>query len=262
MLSPIREIAKQAGEVIMEYYQPDGMDEVIAKGDGSPVTIADREAEALITPLLRQLTPDVPVIGEEASDGGSLPDISGGQFWLVDPLDGTKDFIKGLGEFTVNIALVLDGRPVMGVIYAPAIDEEYGACGVGTAFERRGNGADTPIEVVTPDLGKLRILGSRNHGNPEALEKFMNGREVGSFVARSSSLKFCEVAAGRADIYPRFGNTCEWDTAAGQAILEGAGGVVTSTDGGLFPYAKADRKFLNDGFIAWGGVGPAEWLGG
>ncbi|MEM6904171.1 MAG: 3'(2'),5'-bisphosphate nucleotidase CysQ, partial [Pseudomonadota bacterium] len=231
-----------------------------AKGDGSPVTIADREAEALITPLLKELAPSVPVIGEEATDEGMMPDISGGRFWLVDPLDGTKDFIKGKGEFTVNIALVLDGRPVLGVIYAPAIDEEYGAFGLGTAFECLGGGEDRALEVATPDESDLRILGSRNHGDPEAMARFLDGRSIGSFIARSSSLKFCEVAAGRADIYPRFGNTCEWDTAAGQAILEGAGGVVTSTDGGLFPYAKTDRKFLNDGFIAWGGVSPAEWL--
>ena len=261
LLDPIRDYARRAGAVIMTHYQPGGMgDDVEAKGDGSPVTAADREAEAIITPLLNALTPEIPVIGEEAASAGDLPEIKQGPFWLVDPLDGTKGFIKGSGEFTVNIALIVDQRPVLGVIYAPAFDEEFGGYGIDTAFMKQGDGADQPISVTSPPPAKVRVTASKNHRNQSALDAFLAGREVADCDARSSSLKFCEVAAGRADIYPRFGPTCEWDTAAGHAILEAAGGLVTDVNGGPFEYGKADRKVLNDSFIAWGGTDPAEWF--
>jgi 3'(2'), 5'-bisphosphate nucleotidase len=259
-LSAIREIAAEAGAITMRHYQPGGFEGAEAKGDGSPVTAADREAEAAITPRLKALTPNIPVIGEEAADAGTLPSIGQGPFWLVDPLDGTKEFIKGSGEFTVNIALIVSGRPLLGVVLAPAIDEEYGGCGIGTAFQRIGSRGDEEISVTDPVPAALRIVASRSHRNDDALDAFMKGREIGEVVCRGSSLKFCDVAAGRADIYPRFGPTCEWDTAAGHAVLEAAGGYVTDETGGLFPYGKVERKFLNTGFIAWGGAEAGDWF--
>ncbi|MEO0392139.1 MAG: 3'(2'),5'-bisphosphate nucleotidase CysQ [Pseudomonadota bacterium] len=261
LIEPIRHLAREAGNLIEGYYNPNGLDGVLEKTDGSPVTIADREAEAFITPALQKLTPDVPVIAEEAAEAGKLPTLTHGNFWLVDPLDGTKGFTKGSGEFTVNIALMVDYRPILGVIVAPVLGEEYVGYGLDSALFRGDDGRDQAMRVATP-TDALRVTASRSHRNQDALDAFLAGRNVATCEARSSSLKFCEVAAGKADIYPRFGPTCEWDTAAGQAILEAAGGVVTALDGGHFAYGKADRKFLNDGFIAWGGVDPASWFAG
>ena len=264
LIDPVRMIAREAGMLICQYFDPAGMADVDAKADGSPVTLADQRAEAFITPRLHELTPGIPVIGEEAAEAGTLPDLHHGTFWLVDPLDGTKGFIKGSGDFTVNIALLIDDRPVLGVIIAPVLAEEYLGYGLGTAMERHGNAgaADRAIVVQQPRPDGLRVSASKNHNVPGKLDAFLTGRKVAECNARSSSLKFCEVAAGRSDIYPRFGPTCEWDTAAGQAILESAGGVVTALDGGPFVYGKADQKFLNPGFIAWGGVDPEAWFTG
>lgn len=260
LITPVRDIAREAGALIQEFFDPNGIDDVAAKSDGSPVTLADQQAEAFITPKLDALVSDCPVVAEEAAEAGKLPPITHGNFWLVDPLDGTKGFIKGSGDFTVNIALMIDYRPVLGVIIAPVLREEYLGYGLGTALEKHGDGEDQAISIQDPAPNALRVIASKSHSKQEDLDAFLAGREVASCSARSSSFKFCDVAAGRSDVYPRFGPTCEWDTAAGQAILESAGGLVTSLDGGAFIYGKTDRKFLNEGFIAWGGLDPSAWF--
>jgi 3'(2'), 5'-bisphosphate nucleotidase len=229
--------------------------EAEAKADGSPVTIADRRAEAIILERLAAAFPDIPVLAEEEAAAGRIPEL-GRRFFCVDPLDGTRGFVQRTGEFTVNIGLIEDGAAVAGVIYAP--DSRllyYGARGEG-AFRARGGAAPEPIRPrPRPDSG-LTAVGSRSHAAHGTAEK---GAHLGiaRFVASSSSLKFCLVAEGSADVYPRHGTTAEWDTAAGQAILEAAGGRVMALDEdgaeiGPLTYGKSDRSFLNPPFIAWG----------
>lgn len=248
LLSELREIALGAGAITLRHFEA-GVD-VDRKSDDSPVTIADREAEEYITSKLRVLTPDIPVVGEEAVSAGVIPDISRGKFWLVDPLDGTKEFISGSGEFTVNIGLIEDGTPTMGVVYTPVVKEMYAAAGPGTAVLSIDCGPDTPITTRDLPGAGLTIIGSRRHGDPAKLDAFLSGRKVAEQLSRGSSLKFCAVASGRADIYPRFGPTCEWDTAAGDAVLRAAGGRVVDTSGKPLRYGKTDDRFLNPEFIA------------
>ncbi len=225
--------------------------EVIDKADGSPVTRADREAEEIIKAALGKLFPDIPMVGEESVAAGVIPDISGGTFWLVDPLDGTKEFITGSGDFTVNIALLRDFTPVMGVIYAPVTDTlYYGA--EGKAFMRGDNGVEKEIAVRAVPPEGLTVVASKRHGDPAALEEFLRGKKVAEMISRSSSLKFCSIASGEADFYPRLGPTSEWDTAAGDAILRAAGGRVATLEGKPLLYGKTAQKFLNPGFMAFG----------
>lgn len=241
-------VARAAGAIEMKYYR-DGA-EVMDKDDGSPVTLADQEAEKLISAALAGFCPDIPVVGEEAVADGHIPDISGGTFFLVDPLDGTKEFITGGGDFTVNIALLHNFVPVMGVIYAPVSETlYYGAddaafVSVKSATERKISVRKAPAEGVT-------VVASKRHGDPERLAEFLHGKNVKELVNRSSSLKFCVIAAGEADLYPRLGPTSEWDTAAGEAILRAAGGNVTMLDGRPMQYGKASKKFLNPEFVAF-----------
>lgn len=250
LLNELREIALGAGNITLRHFESDTDINVDRKVDDSPVTIADREAEEYITAKLRALTPEIPVVGEEAVSAGVIPDISKGTFWLVDPLDGTKEFISGSGEFTVNIALIENGTPTMGVVYTPVAKEMYAAAGPGTAVLSIDGGADAPIATRDLPGEGITIIGSRRHGDPEKLEAFLAGRKVAEQLSRGSSLKFCAVAAGRADIYPRFGPTCEWDTAAGDAVLRAAGGRVVDTSGNPLLYGKTDDRFLNPEFIA------------
>jgi 3'(2'), 5'-bisphosphate nucleotidase len=241
-------VVREAGEIELKYYR-EGAD-VIDKADGSPVTLADQEAEKLIFQRLMEIAPDIPVIGEEAVAAGSIPDISAGTYFLVDPLDGTKEFITGGGDFTVNIALMVDNQPVMGIIYAPVSDELYFA-GDGQAWSVIKGGAEKKLGVRPAPAEGLTVVASKRHGDPEKLAEFLNGRKVSGIVSRSSSLKFCAMAAGEADLYPRLGPTSEWDTAAGEAILRAAGGGAVMLDGQPLRYGKADRKFLNPEFIAY-----------
>ncbi len=250
-------IARAAGAIELKYYQSGT--EVIGKADGSPVTIADQEAETLITQELARLVPHIPLVGEEATAADSIPDISAGRFFLVDPLDGTKEFITGGGDFTVNIALLENFHPVMGVVYAPVSDVLwYGACGAegaGLAFVQsagaKGDCAlDKPMRVRAAPAEGLTVVASKRHGDPEALQDFLAPYKVRETISRSSSLKFCVIAEGQADLYPRLGPTSEWDTAAGEAILTAAGGRVTQLDGSPMAYGKKDRKFLNGHFVA------------
>lgn len=224
--STLVEIAIAAGAAIMPHYDPAGS-ESRTKGDGSPVTAADEAAEEIILAALARHGVTA-VVAEEAAAAGKLPEIgAGAEFWLVDPLDGTKDFISGSGEFTVNIARIVDGRPVSGVVYAPALGEIFWGDESG-AFHARvedGHAVDArPIRAQEPGA-KLKIVASKNHLNDET-KAFIERYEVESLLNFGSSLKLCRVADGTADLYPRLGPTCEWDIAAGHAVLKAAGGEV------------------------------------
>jgi len=248
----IKRIALEAGEVTLEYFDEAGYEGADAKGDGSPVTEADRAAEAVIEKALAELTPGVPMVGEEAVEQGRIPDLSAAEyFWLVDPLDGTKEFISGSGDYTVNIALIRKGVPVLGVVYAPVNGELYAGHGPGTAVRfLEESGKEKSIHVRRPPAEGLTVVASASHGNAEKLDAFLKDYKVAKVLKRGSSLKICAVAAGKADLYPRLGPTCEWDTAAGDAVLRAAGGIVADLKGGDFVYGKSDRKFLNGEFVA------------
>ena len=235
LLQAVIDITRRAGDLILQVYATDFA--VRGKTDASPVTEADERAEALIVPALQMLAPEVPVVAEEAVAGGATPEI-GDWFWLVDPLDGTKEFISRNGEFTVNIALVHQGAPVLGVVLAPALGRLFaGVAGQG-AFVEDGTGR-RPIRCrAVPDAG-LTVVASRSHGDAAALDAFLAGRTVASLVNAGSSLKLCLVAAGEADLYPRLGRTMEWDIAAGHAVLAAAGGQVQTLQGQPLRYGKA-----------------------
>lgn len=248
LLPTVRTIAHEAGQVILRFYN-DHMT-VATKSDGSPVTQADSAAEAVILPALHHLTPDIPVVAEEEHGAGRVPDVSKGRFWIVDPLDGTKEFISRNGEFTVNIALVEDGRPLLGVVYAPAIGDLYAACGPGTAVHWVEGRGERPIKVRPRPAEGLTVVASRSHGDPGETDRFLEQYNVKERISCGSSLKFCALAEGKADLYPRYGTTMEWDTAAGHAVLLGAGGrvCVAGTEDPL-PYGKPD--FRNPFFVAY-----------
>jgi 3'(2'),5'-bisphosphate nucleotidase len=253
LLRTLVETALAAGAEIERIYAEGCEAEV--KEDGSPVTIADRHAEAIILERLGAAFPEIPVLAEEEAAAGRIPEL-GRLFFCVDPLDGTRGFVQRTGEFTVNIGLIEDGRPVAGVIYAP--DPKllyYGARGEG-AFRVRDGRAPEPIRPRSCPASGLTAVGSRSHASHGTAAKSAH-LGIAEFVASSSSLKFCLVAEGTADVYPRHGTTAEWDTAAGQAILEAAGGRVMALDEtghetGPLAYGKIHARFLNPAFIAWG----------
>ncbi len=240
-------VVRAAGEIEMGYYRAGA--EVMDKADGSPVTLADQEAEKLIFSALQEMAPEIPVVGEEAVAAGDIPDISAGTFFLVDPLDGTKEFITGGGDFTVNIGLLQDCVPVMGIVYAPVSNTLYFGAG-DEAYMIESGGTERKISMREVPHDGLTVVASKRHGDPERLNDFLHGRSVKELINRSSSLKFCVLAAGQADFYPRLGPTCEWDTAAGDAVLRAAGGIVTTLQGEPLSYGKVDRKFLNPEFMA------------
>ena len=228
---------------------------VLAKADGSPLTEADLAAEAVIAAGLPTAAPGIAVVSEEAAE--HTPPPAGAPFLLVDPLDGTREFLGPSGEFTVNIALIAAGRPVAGVVYAPALGRIWrGASGHGAAMAELAAGAPlagacwVPISArPRPEAGWIAVA-SRSHLDPET-SAFLATLPVAERRSIGSSLKFCLVAEGVADVYPRFGQTMEWDTAAGQAVLEAAGGRVTTPTGEPLTYGKTG--FRNGGFVAWGG---------
>ncbi len=239
-------IACAAGEAIMPFYRR-GAD-VRLKADASPVTAADEAADALITHALRNLTPSVPVVSEEsaAQFGGRVP---AERFWLVDPLDGTKEFIGGRDEFTVNIALIEQGAPVLGVVLLPARGELYaGAAGRGAVVADEEGRRPIRCRAVPADGALVAV--SRSHGDQAADSALLAGMSVAGEVQAGSALKFCLVARGGADVYPRAGRTMEWDTAAGQAVLIAAGGNVFDRNGSPLTYGKPG--FENPSFIARG----------
>ncbi len=246
-------IAQLASRDIMNIYASDFA--VATKADLSPVTEADALAEKTILHELQKYWPDVPVLAEEQTAAGLIP-ILGDRFFLVDPLDGTKEFLSRNGEFTVNIALIEKGRPVCGVVYAPAINRMYWgdlAAGAALAIVKPLDDLTTKtwqqIKVRRAPKDGLVAVASRSHLD-DATEAFLAGHKVKKRTSAGSSLKFCLVAAGEADIYPRFGRTMEWDTGAGQAVLEAAGGRVCREDGVPLTYGKAERGFDNPAFIA------------
>ncbi|MGB8276127.1 MAG: 3'(2'),5'-bisphosphate nucleotidase CysQ [Alphaproteobacteria bacterium] len=247
LLDRIVALAKEAGAVILRYYEEGAR--VRTKADSSPVTEADDAAEAVILPELARLEPEIPVVSEEAVAAGAVPDVSGGRFFLVDPLDGTREFLSRNGEFTVNIALIEQGRPVLGVVHAPALGLTFAAYGHGTATRERPGETARIIHCRKPKDG-LVVVASRSHGDRKALDAYLSGRKVESIVPSGSSIKFCLVAAGEADLYPRLGPTMEWDTAAGQAVLEAANGSVETLDGKPLRYGKPG--FSNPHFVAKG----------
>lgn len=250
LLDRIIPIARAAGAIVMEVYATEF--KVGAKGDASPVTEADHRAEALILPALARVTPGLQVVSEEAACEGAIPVIDDGRFWLVDPLDGTREFVDRNGEFTVNIALVEQGMPVLGVVFAPTSGRLFaGAVGAG-AFVEDESGRRKAIGCRRAPAAGLTVVSSRSHGDLAALDTFLAGRVVVSHVNAGSSLKFCLIAGGEADLYPRFGRTMEWDTAAGHAILRAAGGRVTDLNGTELRYNKPD--FANPHFVATGPI--------
>ncbi len=255
----IRDIAREAGAIIMPYFQSDTG--VRTKADSSPVTDADEAAEAHILEALKSFVPDIPVVAEEAMAAGHRPEV-GARFFLVDPLDGTREFISGRGEFTVNIALIDDGQPVLGAVYAPALSRMFFAALPDQAFEEQlspDGRVEAPARPITarqpPEVG-LTAVASRSHRD-ERTDDYLKRFKVASFVSAGSSLKFCLVAAGEADIYPRHGRTMEWDTAAGHAVLAAAGGSVRDFEGRPLRYGKAEEAFANPFFVARGRVAGA-----
>jgi 3'(2'), 5'-bisphosphate nucleotidase len=237
---------RAAGQVIMEVYATDFA--VRGKSDASPVTEADERAEKVIVDALQRLAPAIPIVAEEAVSAGAVVEV-GDWFWLVDPLDGTKEFISRNGEFTVNIALVHQGDVVLGVVLAPALDRLFaGVVGQGAFVEHQGQRRPVQCRPV-PALG-LTVVASRSHGDAAALDAFLAGRKVAELANAGSSLKLCLVAAGEADLYPRLGRTMEWDIAAGNAVLSAAGGHVTDLQGQVLRYGK--KGFDNPHFVASG----------
>ena len=246
LLQDVIPLARTAGDVIMHIYESDFS--VSTKSDASPVTAADQAAEAVITEALTRLAPGIPIVAEEAHSAGTRWDLDR-CFWLVDPLDGTKEFISRNGEFTVNIALVDAGKPVLGVVFAPAVDQLFaGTIGSGSFIEE--DGVRRQIACRTPPEEGLTVVSSRSHGDQAALEQFLAGRKVARSTSAGSSLKLCKVAAGEADCYPRLGRTMEWDIAAGHAIVSAAGGSVTDLNGSELTYGKPGLD--NPHFVAWG----------
>ncbi|MBZ8132957.1 3'(2'),5'-bisphosphate nucleotidase CysQ [Afifella sp. IM 167] len=264
LLQPLVEASLAAGRAILKSY--DAGLSVETKADESPVTEADRASEKVIDTFLREAFPDIPVVAEEACAAHGPPE-TGDRFFLVDPLDGTKEYITGSGEFTVNIALIEDGHPVAGVVFAPALGTLY--CGAGgkafsaEADARTGTvGAFLPIHVRAAQEPPVAVA-SRSHLSPETAV-FLD--RCGCIDSRSigSSLKFCLVAEGEADFYPRLGPTMQWDTAAGQAVLQAAGGKVVKLDGTPFLYGRPNeggpRPFENPFFLALGDASLAGTL--
>lgn len=246
-------IVSEAGVAVMNVYRTDF--ETRSKADRSPVSDADEMAEEIILARLEAETPGVPVLAEERAAREGLGSSVEGDFLLVDPVDGTKEFVQRKGDFTVNIALISAGRPVAGAVYAPARREMYFGGASGRAIDNFEPGCKIGEgrQLKTRDYpaNGLVAVTSSSHLNDET-RKFLTRYAIASQTAIGSSLKFCWIAAGKADVYPRWGPTMEWDTAAGQAVLEAAGGVVVRPDGSPFLYGKAAQGFENGPFIAWG----------
>lgn len=255
MVNPVVTIAQSAGAAILEVYETDF--KVQEKQDESPLTQADLAAHRRIVDGLLQLTPDIPVLSEE----GGLPDFavrSGWQrYWLVDPLDGTKEFINRNGEFTVNIALIDAGKPVLGVVFVPVTGVTYIGCeGLGS-HRIDQDGQTQAISVGESSARPIRVVGSRSHRG-SSLDHFLAGLGDYDMVPMGSSLKFCVIAEGGADVYPRLGPTSEWDTAAAQAVVEQAGGAVVTLDGKPMSYNQKSA-ILNPYFLVSGPT-DIDWL--
>ena len=234
LISLAAALALDAGAAILAVRRR-GFD-VVRKEDRSPVTEADHAAEAIIVAGLREAVPDIPVIAEEEVAAGRITQPTA-EYWLVDPLDGTREFAAGNDEFAVNIGLVRNGRPVLGVVAIPAAGELFGGI-VGRNAWKRAGAIQTTVSARLPPEEGLTVLASRYHGSSTRLDEFLRDKRVAKLINFGSSVKFCRLAEGIADLYPRFGRTMEWDTCAPQAVLEAAGGTVRLMDGEEFRYGK------------------------
>jgi 3'(2'), 5'-bisphosphate nucleotidase len=251
LIVALADLAREAGIAIVKIYESDFS--VRSKGVNDPVTDADLAGEAVILAGLAKLTPDIPAVAEEMASAGKLPagdPSSWRYFWLVDPLDGTKEFVKRNGEFTVNIALIENGIPVMGVVHTPVKGWTHTGHGAGTAMVYKTGLPPQAIKVRPVPPEGLTVVASRSHRDHET-DDFLADYQVASMVAAGSSLKFCLVAEGLADLYPRMGPTMEWDTAAGHAVVLAAGGTVSTLEGAALSYAKPG--FRNPKFVVKGG---------
>lgn len=243
MFEEVMKIARDAGDAIMQIYESDDFD-VQKKGDDSPLTKADLAAHKVICNGLQELEAEYPIISEESASISWEQRKHWHRYWLVDPLDGTKEFIKRNGEFTVNIALIENGEPILGVVYAPVLDAMYiGERGKGASL----NGETISVEQNQPET--LRIVGSRSHASQETTDWLEQLGKPYEIVPMGSSLKICLVAEGKADIYPRLGLTCEWDTGAAHAVLNAAGGSIMTVDGEPLLYNQK-AEYLNPFFVA------------
>lgn len=256
LMAVMQRAALEAGHAIMDLYANGCA--ITVKEDASPVSEADHAAEAIILNHLRAFLPDVPIIAEEEMAAGISPDEISARFFLVDPLDGTKEFVLRNGDFTVNIALIEHGVPVAGVVYAPVSKQLY--CGSSAGAWQYHVEADVLSEAVrlhVRECGTQKVaVASRSHNTPET-DNYLREQAISSCLTVGSSLKFCLLAAGQADVYPRFSRTMEWDTAAGDAVLRAAGGTTLTLDDELLTYGKrnqlADCDYANPSFIAYGG---------
>jgi len=247
-IKKINEIARQAGTAILKIYDQDF--EVMEKADKSPLTEADLAAHHVIVGELQSLTPDIPVLSEESA---VIPYDTRSQwqtYWLIDPLDGTKEFIKRNGEFTVNIALIHEGRAILGVVYVPVSQITYYGDSQQGAFKKDAEGNISAIQVTSEHQTPLRVAGSRSHAG-DSLLQFLGKLGEHEIISMGSSLKLCLVAEGKADLYPRLGLTSEWDTAAAQAVVEAAGGKVTDSNMNPLIY-NTKESFLNPHFFVFG----------
>lgn len=254
LLDDLAVLAEEAGGAIMPYFHAEEVTTRQKDDDRrSQVSDADLAAEGVILKGLARLTPGIPIVAEEEVAAGRIPDVSGGQFWLVDALDGTNEFLKKIPEFTVNIGLIEDGSPTMGVVYVPVSGDTYAGTVGGPTWMRENNGERKPLHVRDfPDEGIIVTL-SRTYGQSTDVRRFLERYDVTKQLDAGSSLKFCLIAKGQADVYPRYGGSMEWDTAAAHAVLRAAGGAVKEiNDGPEIVYGKKD--FRNPYFIAWGGT--------
>ncbi|WP_115301709.1 3'(2'),5'-bisphosphate nucleotidase CysQ [Legionella beliardensis] len=246
LLEELIKMVWEASDAVLALYQ--GHCDYVTKFDGSPLTEADLASHDIITRTLHTLTPDIPIISEENADLEHLEWQNPQQFWLIDPLDGTKEFINYNGEFTINVALIEEHQPVLGIVAAPALNLLYAGFKGGEAIKMDRHGNRQSIQVIQPAEEGLYVVGSRSHGDQKAMDAYLINKKVAQFMAVGSSLKFCKIAEGNAHLYPRIGHTMEWDTAAGHTILTAAGGQVEALDGKPLVYGK--KGFKNPFFVA------------
>jgi len=253
-MEALLELARKAGAAILEIYNTDFS--VTGKADNTPLTEADLAAHRLIVSTLQRLTPDIPVLSEESTSIPFETRRTWQSYWLIDPLDGTKEFVKRNGEFTVNIALIEDHLPTLGVIYAPVIDKLYYGVVAEGAWMKEGKAKATAIRVAAKRRDPILVAGSRSHAS-ESLKHFLHNLGEHELLSMGSSLKSCLVAEGKADLYPRLGLTSEWDTGAAQAIVEAAGGRITMLDMQPLRYNTKD-SLLNPHFFVFGDINE-DW---
>ena len=249
LLIDVRKAVAEAGAAILEIYANPKRFETETKADDSPLTVADTAANGILVSRLQELTPKVPILSEESKQAPWYDRKQWDYLWIVDPLDGTREFLKRNDEFTVNVALVRNGRPILGVVYAPALQEWYYATHNEGAWHQTGGQVIERVQVNEPPVDRpWKVVGSRSHSTPE-VDAFVERLGQADMVAMGSSLKLCLVAHGKADIYPRLGPTCEWDTAAAQAVVEEAGGQVLNAETGEPLRYNTRESLLNPHFI-------------